>query len=323
MAQISASQCTNLATAPGFYLRDDAAKAWDRAVQEYGKTVLLTGAWRSYETQLRIFEERYDRGNLAGRRGYTNDVRWWPAKGSYYTRKEGTAAAAVPGTSNHGGGVAVDVKTSRSGGDKPYPQTVVFTSFNDPDRLAFLRVAGKHGWADDEGRSVGELWHLTYYPSRDKHKGESAKPGNTAPSKPSTPAKRKPTRLPTIKPGSKSAWVPVVQRLVGADDDGVWGPATTGKVKAFQGRHGLEKDGVVGLRTWTQFLYGHALQRGDRGDRVKVLQNMVGLSGRDADGVFGAKTHGRVVETQRGLGIGIDGVAGKEFRGAYLKHFGA
>lgn len=172
-AQIAVSSCIEMRSNPGFYLRSDAAKAWDRAVAAFGKRVLITGAWRSYETQLRIFEERYDRGNLAGRRGYTTDVRWWPAKGSYYTRKAGTAAAAVPGTSNHGGGVAVDVKTSRSAGDPPYAEAVIFAGWNDVDRVRFLRVAAEHGWDDDEGRSVGELWHLTYYADRDQHRGEA------------------------------------------------------------------------------------------------------------------------------------------------------
>lgn len=147
-----------------------------------------------------------------------------------------------------------------------------------------------------------------------------------SPPKPAPPAKptsRKPTRLPTVKRGSDSGWVPVIQRLVGANDDGVWGDQTDRKVEEFQKRHGLVADKIVGLRTWSQFLYGHALARGDRGDRVKVLQNMVGLSGPDADGIFGPATHGRVVEVKRGLDIPVNGVADKNFRDAYLTHFKA
>lgn len=176
VAQIEARQGTGLATNPGYVLRKDAANAWDRAVGDFGKQVLITGAWRSYETQERIFLERYRQGNRAGQRGYTTDVRYWPARGSYWTRLQGTAAAAVPGTSNHGGGVAVDVKTAREAGDPGYDVAVIFGSWNDSDRLAFLRAAKDHGWDDDEGRSVNELWHLTYYPERDKHKGEKPKP---------------------------------------------------------------------------------------------------------------------------------------------------
>lgn len=173
VAQISRGQAYPLASNPGYYLRKDAAQAWDRATVDFGKTVLISGAVRYYDVQLEIFEDRYRRGNLAGRAGYTNDVRWWPAKGSYYTRRAGTAAAAVPGTSNHGGGVAVDVKTSRSAGDPGHDTAVVWSTWNDADRTRFLKVAAEHGWDDDEGRQVNEVWHLTYYPARDKHRGQA------------------------------------------------------------------------------------------------------------------------------------------------------
>lgn len=167
--QVSKASCVMLASNPGFVLRSDAANAWDRACREFGKQVLITGAWRSFETQLRIFLERYtvaDTGN-----GPYGDVRYY--QGKRYIRVRG-AAAAVPGTSNHGGGVAVDVKTGREDGDPSHALAVVFTGWNDTDRDRFLRVAAKHGWDDDEGRRVGEFWHLTYYPARDTHPAASA-----------------------------------------------------------------------------------------------------------------------------------------------------
>jgi hypothetical protein len=188
--QISQSQARELRANPGFYLEPDAAKAWDRACAEFGKQVLLSGALRSIETQIKLFDGekfpnqtpqygRYARGNRAGQRGFTTDVRGREAdgslyRGSWWTRKAGTAAAAVPGTSNHGSGRAVDVKTSRSAGDPAYPKAVVWSSWNDADRREFLRVAAKHGWDDDEGRKVNEVWHLTYYPERDRHRGQTA-----------------------------------------------------------------------------------------------------------------------------------------------------
>lgn len=182
MAQISLSQCIELKANPGFYLEKNAARAWDRASAEFGKVVLISGAWRSYEIQEKLFDGekfpnqdpqygRYLRGNRAYQSGFTNDVRWWPAKASYWTRKAGSAAAAVPGTSNHGSGLSVDVKTRRDVGDAGHEFTVIWNSWTDADRTRFLRIAAKHGWYDTEGRSVNEVWHLTYYPARDQHRG--------------------------------------------------------------------------------------------------------------------------------------------------------
>lgn len=185
MPQISKTDCIELRSNPGFYLRSDAAKAWDRANAAFGKIVLISGAWRSLQTQVELFDSekypktgRYVRGNRAGQRGYTSDVRGRLLdgslyRGSWWTRKEGTAAAAVPGTSNHGGGIAVDALTARRPGDPGYDVAVIFAGWNDADRTRFLRVAAEHGWDDDEGRQVSEHWHLTYYPDRDQHRGEA------------------------------------------------------------------------------------------------------------------------------------------------------
>lgn len=280
-------------------LREDAADAWNAGraavLRKTGLVLTVRGWYRLRSQQELFFFQRY-RKNAYSPWG---DYRWY--NGVRYGRVAG-APAAIPGTSNHGLGTTVDVVDFGA-----------FGTNGNARRAAAIGILREYGWSTAEGDSIDEPWHLNYVDALNRHKNES---------QPSEPVKRKPTRLPTIAKGSKSAWVPVVQRLVGAKSDGRFGNETKAKVQAFQRRHGLPQTGTVDLRTWVQFLYGHALERGDRGDRVKVLQNMVGLSGRDADGEFGAKTHGRVVETQRGLGIGVDGIAGREFRDAYLKHFG-
>lgn len=176
VAQIHQADCRKL-EAPfndGFVLRSDAAIAWDRAVKKYGKAVLLTGAWRSYDTQVRLFTERYVRGYHVGKPGFTDDVRKWGTQ--VWTRREGTASAAVPGTSNHGGGISVDAKTQRYAGDPGYGQAIVFHGFGDADRLAFLKVAAEFGWEDEEGRSIDEPWHLTYNSKADQWRGEKYPP---------------------------------------------------------------------------------------------------------------------------------------------------
>jgi len=316
MAQVALKDCTQLKSNPGFHLRDDAAKAWDRAVAAFGKDVLLTGAWRSFETQERLFDRvkypstgRY----LPGRTSPYGDYRRY--KGQVWGRVTG-AAAAVPGTSNHGGGVAVDVKTSRSAGDPGHDKAVVFTSWNDPDRVRFLKVAAEHGWRDTEGRSVGELWHLTYYPHLDKHRGE--KPATNRP-KPVKPGKTKPKTPPTLRVGSKSTrngWVGAVQWRVGAVRDGIYGKATEADVKKFQRKQGLVVDGIVGPRTWVALLYGKdAVGPGDRTARALIVQLLVGAT---ADAIYGDDTKARVENVQRYLGVTPDGYVGRETRRALL-----
>lgn len=51
------------------------------------------------------------------------------------------------------------------------------------------------------------------------------------------------------KQGSRGESVKMIQQLVGAQADGVWGAKTTELVKAWQAAHGLIADGIVGRAT--------------------------------------------------------------------------
>ncbi|WP_341853308.1 peptidoglycan-binding domain-containing protein [Halobacillus karajensis] len=56
--------------------------------------------------------------------------------------------------------------------------------------------------------------------------------------------------------GSRGVNVKRVQRMVGTEDDGRFGPKTEAAVCSFQQQHRLEVDGVVGPITWrTMFGY--------------------------------------------------------------------
>ena len=154
----------------GHYLRPDAATAWERAVKKFKRAVLLTSSWRSLKTQETLFFTRFAKGKLVGP-NYQKVYRWY--RGSWWTLKKGYAVAAPPGTSNHGGGLAVDVRTRRTKADPPNSEAVVFTSWNDADRLAFAKVAREFGWLDTEGRHANELWHFTYYPEHDKWRNKT------------------------------------------------------------------------------------------------------------------------------------------------------
>jgi peptidoglycan hydrolase-like protein with peptidoglycan-binding domain len=87
------------------------------------------------------------------------------------------------------------------------------------------------------------------------------------PTKINTPVKVPPKPLPVPRPvpvapkpthpyagmlsvGSRGANVALVQHVVGAPADGIYGPVTKAHVVAWQRAHGLSADGIVGPLTW-------------------------------------------------------------------------
>jgi LAS superfamily LD-carboxypeptidase LdcB len=110
-------------------LEPNAANAFlemEKAANAAGITFNVTDSYRTLAIQNAIFD--WDYYNKTGK-----------------NRKKGTAktAAAVPGTSNHGWGKAIDVFPTEA-------QTWIKTN------------GEQYGWSWAEGRSVGEPWHFTY-----------------------------------------------------------------------------------------------------------------------------------------------------------------
>jgi len=56
--------------------------------------------------------------------------------------------------------------------------------------------------------------------------------------------------MPVLEQGDQGDAVKLVQRAVGAAVDGDFGPRTAAAVRAFQSRHKLTTDGIVGAQTW-------------------------------------------------------------------------
>lgn len=94
---------------PTIRLVETAARAWkamQAAALADGHVLKATSAadsYRPYAVQEKIFRQRYTTTPLRGR-----PSRSW--NGALWYQKPGTAAAAVPGTSNHGLGLAVDIE---------------------------------------------------------------------------------------------------------------------------------------------------------------------------------------------------------------------
>jgi peptidoglycan hydrolase-like protein with peptidoglycan-binding domain len=59
---------------------------------------------------------------------------------------------------------------------------------------------------------------------------------------------------PTVRRGDRGDDVRLAQAGVGATVDGIFGPRTEAMVRAFQSRHRLASDGIVGPKTWQVIL---------------------------------------------------------------------
>lgn len=208
--------------AGGGYLRKDAAAAWNAMAAkiraEEGVTIAVNGPDSAYRTlERQVYWRNY-----------------WCSRGACQN-------AAVPGTSNHGWGIACDV-----------PEWV----------RALIATYGKpFGWDRGCSDAPWETWH---------HKwcgGWSGKdPGPAGTSAPT---------FPTLKQGDRGDAVKRAQRhlrrwnvgITRPEVDGDFGKTTHQAVREFQFTHGLPADGVIGTRTWK------ALRRSDPlygGERLRV-----------------------------------------------------
>lgn len=61
-------------------------------------------------------------------------------------------------------------------------------------------------------------------------------------------------RRATIKRGSRGLGVIELQQILSLKDDGYFGPRTARAVKAFQKKHSLTADGIVGPMTWAKLI---------------------------------------------------------------------
>lgn len=106
--------------------------------------------------------------------------------------------------------------------------------------------------------------------------------------------------------------------------DGVFGPETEKAVRLFQGKRGLDVDGVVGPDTWREMVEAtyrlgerqlYLREPPFRGDDVREVQatlNNLGFNAGRVNGVFGTLTDKAVREFQRNTGLPEDGIIGEE-----------
>lgn len=125
-------------------------RVMDKIQAKHGWSPLVTSAgdgFRSLERQVNVFRSRYrDRYSTVTQGGrQIVDRRVW--NGVPYWRWTG-AAAAIPGTSNHGKGKTADL-TGLGKLDSP--------RYNEAEAILVAE-----GWSNKEGRSISEPWHWNY-----------------------------------------------------------------------------------------------------------------------------------------------------------------
>ena len=98
-----------------------------------------------------------------------------------------------------------------------------------------------------------------------------------------------------------------IQRLVGAVPDGIYGPETKAKVKAWQAAHGLVADGIWGPKSDAAGFGAPAVGRNITSRPTADIQRLVGAA---VDGIYGPETTAKVKAWQARNGLVADGIWG-------------
>ncbi len=119
-----------------------------------------------------------------------------------------------------------------------------------------------------------------------------------------------------LQMGQSSSDVATLQQLLigaGYDPgpvDGVFGNLTERAVVAFQDAHGLPLTGKVDQTEWDLLVGGLLIERGNRGDAVRSLQQLLAGSGFNPgpiDGIYGGLTEQAVSQFQSSKGLTVNG----------------
>lgn len=205
-----------------------AMRALVKKAKRDGIPLSATGTYRSYAAQVALFKKRYDNTKRDTRYEFWQGKDWW--------LKPRVAGAAVPGTSNHGLGLAVDFSERRNGVEKPLStKTLAWLTKNGP-AFGFWNTVKSENWH--------WCWCLGDGPMPAAVLAEENYPN------PPVPAIHR-----TIRRGDSGEEVRILQmklNKLGATllVDGEFGPLTEAAVRTFQTAKGLTPDGVVGPETW-------------------------------------------------------------------------
>lgn len=216
-----------------------------------GIALTTTGDYRSFDQQVNLQDQRYDKGYIPGRKDYNF------YQGQWYSLKIGASMASVPGNSNHGKGRSRDWAIQKNGVIVSLDVVAKnFLAVNAPKCGIFFEVDS-------------EDWHGTDYAGDDLpdfvkyYYGSPETPPAIPVFNPSAGSfslypfdKSKATLRYIIDPHMHSDLVAYLQGVLrvrlgyAVAVDGDFGEQTRDFVIWFQASHGLQADGIVGPKTW-------------------------------------------------------------------------
>jgi peptidoglycan hydrolase-like protein with peptidoglycan-binding domain len=134
----------------------------------------------------------------------------------------------------------------------------------------------------------------------------------------------------TLSLGSRGQAVSEVQKVLGINATGYYGPVTARRVREFQANNKLRVDGVVGAETRSALFRTAStptrpttptggpvtLSLGSKGQAVSEVQKVLGI---EPTGYYGPVTARRVREFQANNDLRVDGVVGPQTRSALLR----
>lgn len=250
-------------------LHPNAARAWnalkaDCIANGLPLTFTYGGMYRPYQNQYDLFLARYTQVSYATYLVTSSSKRKkWVRNGvnTYWKLNAGMAMAAVPGTSNHGLGLAIDTAYDKDLADGIGPEDAAGISSHPKFALFRDVLVPKYGFSFE---AESEPWHIRFVAGDVMPAAVLAYEQGTPPVKP--PVTPPPTSgvkyvQATVKLGDVSADVYAVQAIIklkagqSTQVDGAFGSATDTGVKNVQKFFGLTVDGIVGPKTWAILNY--------------------------------------------------------------------
>ena len=168
--------------------------------RDLGIQLQITDGYRTWALQSSIFLARYVAGS-----GGTNDYRRW--NGVVYNRRRGTAAASVPGRSNHGtfDPAACDFASG-------------INSFHSKAHAWMVKNAGHYGWVHPhwarKGGPTPEAWHWEYHAKLDRSRNDHVAPAAGA------------EQAAHLGYAADLTGIKQAQHALGVIADGIWGQKT-------------------------------------------------------------------------------------------------